>query len=209
MKLPYLTFAIAVILATGGCSNPLESPNATNVPIAQAPLSPTTPPSSSLSQVDRGQSTGHVRKVRKTPEVECDELIAKLKDAEFWSPSGMNDNGRQCMVQDVYVGDRGVLQVGMCDWFWEVDKSQMQEWLQKIQGIWASVHSPNEPSKSSLSCWIPDMKNENGIPKVDCSGVSDARAQKLWDETRGKVSKRTLDRYSKEQFSEMRNRTGR
>ncbi len=97
--------------------------------------------------------------------------------------------------------------LALCDWFWVADKSQMQDWVRNIQAIWASVHSPDSPCKSRLSCWVPDMNNQHGIPiKVDCNGLSEARAQKLWDETRGKVSKRTLKRYASEQFEEMRNR---
>jgi len=73
--------------------------------------------------------------VVKTPEAECDELIAKLKETGDWSTSGMSENGIQRVVQDVYVGDHGVLQIGLCDWFWQLGTTQMREWCQRLQEI--------------------------------------------------------------------------
>lgn len=119
----------------------------------------------------------------------------------------MNDNGKESLVQDIFVGENGVLQLGMCDWFWTLGTSQMRDWLEKIQRDWASIHSPDDPSKSTLSCWVPDMKNTASIPiKVDSAGVSEDSAQKLSDETRGKLSEARLKQYQHNMFEELRNR---
>ena len=148
-----------------------------------------------------------VSKPVKTPEAECSEVIAKFKEKGFWSASGMTDAGKQSLIQDVYVGNNGVLELGLCDWFWTLGADQTREWLEAMQSAWAGVHSPDAPCRSRLSCWIPDMKNESSIPvKVSCKGLDGGELKRIADETRGRLSEKKLKRYQTEEFSELKNR---
>src|SRR5689334_11295551 len=103
------------MLAIGGCSNS-TAPSTDGTPL----LVPTPPSVPAKPVIKKEAKSSSILKVVKTPEGECDEVIVKLKEVEFWSPSGMSENGKQSLIQDIYVGDNGVLQMGMCDWFWEL-----------------------------------------------------------------------------------------
>ncbi len=143
--------------------------------------------------------------VVKSPEAEADQLFEILTERGDWSSSGMTRHGHYRLVQGAWVLDQGGLLVDICDWFWELDPTDMKDRLEGLHRVWARVHSPEDPSKSTLFCTIPSMGSDrlkaegdplDAIPlRVGSRGLSARRAKTLWNETRGTMSSKTRARY--------------
>jgi hypothetical protein len=180
-------------LVASGCSGP-PAPGAAAPSVPPSPLThvslvaPTTRSTPALKT-----KPAPLRAATQTPEQECDEVVKKLKDAGFWEKRV----GEPGIVGSVWVGDHGVLEVGMCDITDETlremqssmetapnlcrySERDMHECLDQIEKIWISVHSPDAPSRSRLVCTALDLKRENPITvRVDSRGFSKRQAQAL------------------------------